>query len=151
MFNRVLEVLGFVHHQGWIHGAVLPPHLLFHSANHGLQLIGWTHSQPLGHALQFAPRRYKSWYPAECHRRGGATPATDIHLAAQSMIWMAGGDPLTGFIPDHIPLALSLLLLRCREPSSWRRPQDAWTLHAEFRELLEDVYGPPRFVHLHLS
>ncbi len=151
MFNRTLEILGFIHQQGWVHGAVLPPHLLFHPENHGLQLIGWTHSQPIGQPLRFAPRQYRSWYPPECRRRQAATAAVDIYLAAQSMIWLAGGDPQTGFLPDHLPIEFQRLLLHCRDDAVANRPRNAWKLHAEFRELLEGVYGPPRFVHLHLS
>jgi serine/threonine protein kinase len=151
MWNRILEVLGFVHREGWIHGAVLPTHVLFHPDNHGLQLIDWTQAGPAFQPLQFAPRRFKDWYPPECHRRRPATPASDIYLAAQTMIWLAGGDPLTGFIPAHIPGQLAQLLLRCRAHASGARPRDAWALHAELRDLLRDLYGSPRFVHLHFS
>ena len=30
------------------------------------------------------------------------------------------------------------------------RPQDAWELHDEFRDLLEDLYGPPSFHQLEM-
>ena len=156
MFNRVLEALGHAHRSGWIHGAVLPPHLLFDTGAHGLQLIGWTHATPIHSPLKVASRRYLHWYPPECARRRAATPATDIFLAARCMIWMAGADHrnptsiecLDGGI-DTWPIAS--LLRQCLDPVASRRPNDAWALHEQLRELWEAIYGPPKFVHLDLS
>lgn len=151
MFNRTLEALGFAHQCGWIHGAVLPPHLLFHPDTHGLRLIDWKHAEQLDRPLRIVPRGYQAWYPPECHYHEPATPATDIYLAAQSMLWLAGGDPLTGRMPEHLPPEVRSVLAECLEDSPRRRPQDAWELHARFRALLEALYGPPQFCHLTLS
>lgn len=145
MFNCTLEAIGFAHSNGWIHGAVLPPHLMFHADDHGLQLVGWIHAERPGRRLRTAALRYRHWYPSECHRRRPATPATDIYLAAKSMIWLAGGDPLTNAIPDHIPVEIRQFLQSCVLASAGMRPQDAWELREEFTDLLEGVYGPPKF------
>lgn len=145
MFNRTLEAIGFAHNHGWIHGAVLPPHLIFHAADHGLQLVGWIHAERLGQPLRTTSRRYREWYPPECHRRRPATPAVDIFLAARSMIWLAGGDPLANRVPEHVPLEIRRFLQSCVLESARMRPQDAWQLHEEFNDLLEGVYGPPTF------
>jgi hypothetical protein len=150
MFNRILEALGYVHQAGWIHGAVLPPHLLFDTENHALQLIGWIHATRLNSPLQIVSRQYKSWYPRECHQRKGATPSTDIRLAAKSMVWLAGGDPLSEQPLECLPVEFGHFLRECitaRSPHA----DDAWALHEEFRELLEDLYGPPKFCHLNMS
>jgi serine/threonine protein kinase len=151
MFNRVLEVLGFAHRHGWIHGAVLPPHLLFDPREHGLHLLGWMHAEPCDQPLRFVSRRYQTWYPPECHRRDPATVATDIYLAVRSMIWLAGGDPLSAVMPKHIPMEIRRFFQRCLEDSPSRRPQDAWLLHEEFNALLGAVYGPPQFCPLTLT
>jgi serine/threonine protein kinase len=148
MFNRILEALGFAHRGGWIHGAVLPAHLLFDTNDHGLQLIGWTHAVRVNEPLQIVSRDYKPWYPPESHRREPATPATDIYLAAKSMIWLAGGKPLTGELPEHVPGKLAQVFRECLSPLSTQRPNDAWTLHEQFRERLQETYGPPHFSHL---
>ena len=150
MFNRTLEALGFVHRLGWVHGAVLPPHLTFDCRNHGLQLIGWIHAKRVHTPLDFASRTYASWYPPECHQRKEAMPATDIHLAAKSILWLAGGDPLSDEPTDRLPIEFGCFLHKClTAPESHR--QDAWAVHEQFRELLEDLYGPPKFCHLNLS
>lgn len=151
IFNRMLEALGFVHKCGWIHGAVLPPHLLFDPESHGLRLIGWTHVERLHARLHVVPRRFKSWYPPECYRREAATRATDIYLAAKSVVWLAGGDPLASTMPTHVPVELRSFVERCLADSPAERPQDAWKLHEEFKELLETLYGPPGFCHVDMS
>ena len=151
MFNRTLEALGWVHRNGWLHGAVLPPHLLFHPDTHGLQLIGWIHAQPIGRPLKWVAREYKAWYPLECQQRKPATPATDIYLAAKSMVWLAGDNPTAHLSPSHMPDSMTRLLQRCLSARQSARPPDAWALHEQFRELLEDTYGPAKFSHLQLS
>jgi hypothetical protein len=151
MFNRTLEALGWAHRNGWLHGAVLPPHLLFHGDTHGLQLIGWIHAQPIGSPLKLVARKYKAWYPPECQQRKPATPATDIYLAAKSMVWLAGGDPNAPQLPKNLPDSMIRLLQKCLLDSQSARPADAWALHEQFRELLQDTFGPAKFCHLQLS
>lgn len=151
MFNRMLEVLGFVHEQGWIHGAVLPSHLLFDTESHGLELLGWTHAVRIGCPIEFAPSGFIDWYPEECRVREPATPSVDIFLAAKCAVFLAGGDPVRGAMPDSLPKLLRGFLKSCLLESVRMRPQDAWKLHAEFKGLLERVYGPPQFHPLHVG
>lgn len=146
MFKRILEALGCVHRRGWIHGAVLPPHLLFHAENHGLNLCGWIHAVRPGEPLTLVPAEFKSWYPLEA--RHGAECETDLYLAAKSMIYLAGGDPLRDEFPDHIPRPMQHFLQACLLESPRMRPSDAWELHEEFDRLLAQLYGPPQYVRL---
>jgi hypothetical protein len=149
MFKRMLAALGFVHRQGWIHGAVVPPHLLFHVENHGLQLIDWIHAARPGQPLTLVPEEFKDWYPLEA--RFAAEPASDIYLAAKSMIYLAGGDPARNTIPDHVPRAMRAFFEACLLESPRMRPQDAWELHEEFDELLGELYGAPQYVRLSME
>ncbi len=145
MFNRTLEVLGYAHQRGWLHGAVLPPHLLFDVANHGLVLVDWIHAERIGQPLRIVSERFLPWYPPECHRREPATPSTDLFLAARSMIYLAAGDPLAGVLPPDIPVEMADFFGRCLHDSPSARSQDAWQLRDEFAELLGRLYGPPQF------
>lgn len=145
MLNRTLEVLGFVHSQGWVHGAVLPCHLLFDVENHGLQLAGWTHAERIGQRLKSGSTKYRRWYPPECLRRQPVTPSVDIYLAAKSIISLAGGDPATNSIPKHLPGGFRRFLKSCVLDSVRMRPQDAWELRDDLADVLESIYGPPRF------
>jgi hypothetical protein len=41
IWRRILELLAFVHASGFVHGAVLPPHLLIEQGEHGVRLVGF--------------------------------------------------------------------------------------------------------------
>jgi serine/threonine protein kinase len=151
MFNRILEALGFVHQQGYLHGAVLPPHLLFHAEDHGLLLAGWIHAEKANTSLKVVPDRYRDWYPPECKKKHPATPSVDIYLAAKSLIYLAGGDPVANTFPDHIPAPMQRFLKSCLLESPRMRSQDAWNLRQEFGQVLERLYGPPAFHVLDMS
>jgi hypothetical protein len=62
--------------------------------------------------------------------------ATDIYLATQIMCRL---------ISTRLPAAMRRFADGCRYDAPRMRPQDAWTLLAEFDELLADLYGPRRF------
>ncbi len=145
IFKRLLTVLGFCHRQGRIHGSVLPGHVLIHVGNHGLQLVGWGQSVATGAVVKNTSTPWRDWYPPEVQQKQPATVATDLFLAAQCMIYLAGGDPVSGRMPDTIPAAMRRFIATCLFPSVAMRPDDAWKLMDEFDELLRKLYGPPMF------
>jgi serine/threonine protein kinase len=145
IFSRLLTVLGFCHRQGIVHGAILPCHVLIHSANHGLQLIGWGQSIRAGQPISVHSRGYRDWYPPEVVRQQTAWPATDLFLAARCLSYLAGGDPACGRMPDSVPAAMRRFVETCLLERARMRPGDAWTLLDEFDELLHRLYGPPKF------
>jgi hypothetical protein len=135
MVRRLLDVLGFVHRQGWLHGAVLPPHVLFDLEYERLLLVGWGHAQRLHRPLRFAPTRFKSWYPLECAARRPASTSVDLYLAAKTIVYLAGGDPATGRLPDAFPRELQQFFEACLHDAPRMRPQDAWELRRAFMQL----------------
>jgi hypothetical protein len=152
MFNRVLEALGFVHQADFVHGAVLPPHLLFHTESHGLLLAGWIHAENLGTSLKVVPDRYKEWYPPECRDKLPTTPSVDIYLAAKSLIYLAGGDPIKNTMPAHIPPQVQQFVKGCLLESPSMRSQNAWEVRQEFGNILEGLsVGPSVFHPLDMS
>lgn len=151
IFNRLLTVLGFCHRQGIIHGAVLPGHVLLHAGNHGVQLVGWGQSGERGRPVSVLSTRYREWYPPEVLKRQPAGPATDLFLAARCLVYLAGGDPLRNTLPDAVPPSMRRFLGTCLLPGPGMRPDDAWALFDEFRELLRQLYGPPKFHPLLMS
>ncbi len=151
IFKRMLAVIGFAHTCGLIHGAVLPPHVMLHANNHGVQLLDWIHAARIGAAMTFVPTAYHSWYPCEELRREGVGPATDIYLAAKCLMYMAGGDPVAQRWPNAVPLEMRRFLDTCLFASKRMRPQDAWNLHEEFDELLVQLFGPPKYHQLVMS
>ncbi len=151
IFKRLLTVLGFVHRQNIIHGAVLPCHALIHAASHGLHLVGWGGSVAIGQRIRNIPARYQDWYPPEVQHQRPASPATDLFLAARCLIYLASGDPVMNRMPEAVPAPMQRFLKTCLLESAAMRPDDAWALMEEFDDLLYALYGPPRFHELPLT
>lgn len=145
VFKRLLTVLGFAHSCDLVHGAVLPPHVMIHAENHGLQLVDWIHAAPIGETLDLVLGAFREWYPREALNYEPAGPATDIYLAAKCMIYLAGGDPLAERCPSEIPRPMRQFMETCLYRAARMRPQDAWKLHEEFDELLGRLFGPPKY------
>ncbi|MEM6928792.1 MAG: hypothetical protein AAF602_17775, partial [Myxococcota bacterium] len=132
LLKRLLELLDFVHRSGFVHGAVVPDHVLVHPRDHGAMLVGWTMATPWSSGrtrrLVAVPRRWAAWY-------GGAreaTPALDIAMACrcvQAVRGLADGDPVAE------------VLARGRSG----RVDDAWALREALVAASDEAYGPPAY------
>jgi serine/threonine protein kinase len=151
IFKRLLTVLGFSHCQGIVHGAILPCHVLLHTAGHGLRLVGWGQSVRIGRRIETVSPRFEDWYPPEVRKKQPTSPATDLFLAARCLIYLAGGDPVRDRMPDAVPEPLRRFVQSCLLEGVLMRPDDAWALLDEFDELLHRLYGPPKFHDLSMT
>ena len=149
MWRKLLIALGLAQARGIIHGAVLPPHIFIQPAEHGLILNNWVYAlkepaasdRPLG-AIVAA---YEPWYPAEVLARQPATPGLDIFMGARCLVYLLGGDPITGELPASVPNAIGSFLRGCLLPAPHHRPQQAWDVLDEFTQLIERLWGPRTF------
>lgn len=127
MLTRLLELLGFVHRSGYVHGAVTPDHVLIHPRDHGATLIGWTLAQ--AHAglppLLGKPEKWRRLY-GSAER---AEPPLDIAMACRTVARVARFErPLQSILERGIS--------GCA---------DAWSLAEQLRESSRQVYGPPAY------
>ena len=136
MTKRMLATLGFVHRQGLVHGAVLPPHLLVHPVNHGARLVDWCYAREIGEPLRAVPTAWRSFYPPEVFEKKPATAKTDIFLAAKTALALMG---------EKAPAPIHRFWSTCLAPSPSRRPDDAWALHDELEALLKSLVGKPKY------
>jgi hypothetical protein len=146
MWKRVLELLGWVHRAGYVHGAVTPPHVLIHPRDHGAVLVGWscaTHNQRLP-AVSLSQRAY---YPNDTWTRGVATPATDMIMLARCIASVLGGDAARGSVPSSVPSPVAALVMEQAERGS----DDAWAVMERVSEAGVAAFGAPRFVTFHME
>jgi hypothetical protein len=134
-----------------LHGAVLPCHVLIQAASHGLQLVGWSQSVEPGQPITALSTHYRDWYPPEVLKKQPATAATDLFMAARCLVYLAGGDPAINRMPDTVPAPLQRFVRTCLLASPRMRSTDAWKLHDEFDEMLQQLYGPPKFHELRMN
>lgn len=157
MWRQLLDVLGYAHSRGIIHGAVLPHHISIYAEEHRLVLTGWhaavDHENDPDAHVPVIDGSYRDWYPPEVLAKQTPAAATDIYLAAATMAHLLGGnhhiDP-HGWWPASVPPAIRGFLISCLLPKPGYRPQDAWALRAEFTELIEAMWGPRKFHPFHM-
>lgn len=134
LFKRLLELLGFVHQSGFVHGAVTPDHILVQPYDHGATLIGWTCAVPWSGRPRRLVARSRTWTPLY----GGvweASPALDIAMAARSVA--AGTNWST------MKTAPRAVLKAVFDEASSGSVDDAWGLAERLTAASRTAFGPP--------
>jgi hypothetical protein len=136
IWRRLLVAIGLAHQAGVVHGAVFGHHVLVHPIEHGLVLVDWCQSVPVGSPLTAALARHRDEYPPEVTARQPATEATDVYLATRCVAALMGDSP---------PRPIRAFIRGCTLAPQRQRPHDAWRLLAELDELLQRLYGPRKY------
>jgi hypothetical protein len=145
MMNRLLSALGFIHRKQHLHGGITPDHLLYQPKSHGLMLVGWCGSVPLNGAanVPIIAEAWRSIYAPEilhenARKSRTAHPASDIYMAAKSIMYVA----------ESIPKRFDGLFQWCTAGSPASRPVDAWVLQEKWVALAKEEYGDPKYIEL---
>ncbi len=128
IWRRLLDVLHFVHSQGWSHGDIRPEHALVLPKDHGVRLIGW------GTAKANAPV---------------TAQVEDLKRSArviQVLTGMRQVQPVA--LSQTVPNLLLELVNRASEDEAFCRAQGAYGLDQLLRATAREVFGPPSFVPL---
>ncbi len=141
MWRRILEVLTFVHASGWVHGAVLPQHLLIQDGEHGVRLVGYAAADRPGRALRRIASGYEPYYPQG--RSGVLSPALDVAMSARCIAYALGGDPATGEVPAAVPPPYASLIRSAA--AGIDADEGAWALRDRIGSVSAEVFGPPSF------
>ena len=127
VWRRMLDVLHFVHAQGWAHGDVRPEHALVHPQDHGVRLIGWASARK---------------------DAGEKERAADLLRCARVVMVLLGGSNGAGAIPQSVPAGLAELVTRASEDADFCKMQRAQGLDALLRSAAQASFGTPAFVPL---
>ena len=150
MFKRSLAALWYVHRQKLVvHGAVLPPHLLFHPTGHGAKIIDWCYAvsnwpEKRNHVRAIS-KAHRAYYAPEILKKEPPTPESDLYMLGKCMVALLGGDVEAARVPDTVPKPVRSFLASLTIESRARRPDDAGKLHEEFDALLLSVVGKPKY------
>lgn len=129
IWRRMLDVLHFVHAQGWAHGDVRPEHALVHAPNHGVLMIGWASAQKNASAR---------------------AQAADLLRSARVVRVLVCGAAGSGGLPAGVPAALADLLMRASEDETFCQEKGATGLDGLLRTAAQEAFGPPSFLPLNL-
>jgi len=135
MAHRVMAALAETHNKGFVHGAILPRHLLFIKRHHGLAIVDWCYSVKIGEKLKAIVTGQEQYYPKEVKRKGKVGPDFDIYMAAKSLEGIA-----------EVPKKFRPWFEKATMGQPRSRWQNAWDAYDSITRIAEEVYGPPRFV-----
>ncbi len=136
LLKRQLELLGFVHRAGFVHGAVVPDHVLVHPRDHGATLVGWTVATPWAPGrTERLPARSARWKALYEGLGREATPALDVAMACRCARTVAGWHLLDAVRPDAVTEVI--------ERGASGRVDDAWALRDALTAASAEVHGPP--------
>ena len=143
MFRRLLEGIGFVHEQGFVHGALTLDHVLVHPTGHGAKIIDWSYAVKREEShVKAISTTYRGFYPPEVFRKERAKASLDVYMATRCYVALIRGS-LTGLdLPNSMPPKLRDYV-RTLTYQEWReRPSNAWTVYEELDQLLRETVGP---------
>jgi serine/threonine protein kinase len=123
IWRRMLDILRFVHAQGWSHRDVRPEHALVHPEDHAVRLISWGSAQ-----------------------KNTDNAAADLLRCARTVLVLLSGS--AGSLPSAVPPALAKLLTRASQDEAFCRTQGAQGLDDMLRAAALEAFGPPSFVPL---
>jgi len=143
LWKRVLETLAWMHEVGFVHGAILPEHLLVHARDHGVRLVGFSSATSTGQPLSAFPRDAEAFYPRAAWEGGGVTASLDLSMSARCVLFALGADDRR--VSRAVPPPLAALLQSVSADDADGR-RDAWALVAELDAAAREAFGPPRYV-----
>jgi hypothetical protein len=145
MWKRILELLGWVHAAGWVHGAVLPAHLIVHARDHGVVLAGWSRAVRPPARLPATSKGGQAYTPEEVWAGAPAAFTTDIAMSARCVLRVLGAEPPAWKAPPAVPAPLARLL---EEHAFHRGAVEAWAVKERLDAVARDVFGPPKYIPL---
>lgn len=140
MLRRILEFLAWAHRLGLVHGGVTPHHVLVGKKDHGAKLTGWMYSHEFKNRLRALSSTHADWYPPEVKKRIALGPSLDVHMAIQTAVHLVSDRG--GSIRRDVPREVVTFFDRCRTK---KRPAEAWAAYLEFSQILESLFGKPRY------
>lgn len=154
MCRRLWMTLSFTHFMGVVHGAVLPTHVLIHPEGYGLVMADFSYAvinpDSSGEKIKAISPAYKDWYPEGVFKKETPNYSLDVYMGAKTMVYLLGGDPLTGEIPGMVTVSFEA---RFKLRSFFRgiiatgpnNQPPTGKLLQEFTNLLRELWGPPVF------
>jgi hypothetical protein len=147
MWKRALSTVGLVHANGYLHGALLPQHVMFDIENHGVYLVGWTSAVRLAEhdRIRLIDPTQEHFYPPEVIQKKRPLASTDLFMLANVMLQLLGGDVASNKMPSGVPPKMAEFLQGCLTVQTKSRLDNAWALHSQINDHLESWFGPRKF------
>lgn len=160
MWKRLLVLLDWTYHTGIVHGAILPPHVMFYPDNdggkqrdirkHSIRLVDWCYAVDYKNRTRLSAwlPQWKDYYAPEVLAKEPLGPWTDLYMGAATMVYMLGDFKKNGLLTFDfagLPGSMAGSLAQCLEHDPKKRPQSLSEYFIDFTELLKKEYGAPKW------
>lgn len=147
VFNRILSAIGLPHSINVVKRNINPANVLIRPRDHNLVLTDWDHAVLNAHLNKgetFSGR--ENFLAPEILDGQRALPSSDLYSVGKLMIYVLGGDPATEEFPDGVHPRIQSFIKAFVLKSPWQRIGDAWAVHRNLVELVEELWGQRRFL-----
>lgn len=149
MLERLFSVIGYLHSNYVVHGNIKPEHIIINKKNHNVSLVGFSFCIP---EANVSNARYKiinqDFTAPEVNKNTKVFPATDIYSIGKIAIELIGGDIKSHGMPITVHPEIRTFIRKISNEKYSQRPNDAWKLWDEVREIRNRVFGTERFLSL---
>jgi serine/threonine protein kinase len=145
MMSRLLELLATIHHQGIIHGGLLPAGLTIVPQHREVKATSFLLAlkDPGYDYIKAATEHYSA---PEVFEKLPARPAADIFSLGKCVVFILGGDPVTGQLPISVPEEFANLIHEMTLDDIAKRGSSAIELYDKLDALRIKLFGPKEFV-----
>ena len=152
MLNRTLSAIGYAHALGIVHCNITPDHIMVKPDDHNACILDWGYAASRPGETGDGFKVFTEGFSApEVKEKKPPIPASDIYSIGKCMIYLLGGDVQTNEMPDSVELRVQSFLQWMAHESPLQRPQDAWELHPQLIQMIEELWGKRRFLHLSMD
>ncbi|MFH1173584.1 MAG: protein kinase [archaeon] len=141
VLDRLLSVLGYLHINNTIHGAIEPGNIMITPYNHNGLLIDYLLAVPDAHTAGAAYKGLNEYSAPELTKRARPHPAADMYALGKTMVFLLGGQDTD--LPDQVNPHIQSFIKKFLVKDPARRESDAWQAWHELKNLRQEVFGAP--------
>ena len=151
MFDRLLNVIGYIHHNGIIHGNLEPSNILVVPRNHNVIPIDFVFS-----VLKYDKgRKYKgrnNFSAPEVSKQEDAHPVSDMYSIGKCILYLLGGNvqKKTFSNKNKINVKIKRFLKPFLIEDRNERADDAWKWLQKLIVLRRELFDKRRFIHFEM-
>jgi serine/threonine protein kinase len=160
MWKRLLGLLDWTTNCGFVHGAILPPHVMYFPDSdsndkmdvrrHSIRLVDWCYAVDYEKRTRLSAwvPEYKDFYAPEILEKKKLGPYTDLYMGAKTMLYLVGAKWKSSTkvsIPPEVPVSIQKSILSCIRTDPAHRPQNIDAYKNDFTKILEKEYGASKY------
>lgn len=146
IMERLFSVIGYLHSNFIIHENIIPENIIINTQNHNVAIMGFSfHISDANKDDKHYMIANDKFAAPEVNKTTRVLPQSDIYSLGKLAIYMLGGSTITNGMPMSVPSEIRTFIRKMVKTDVNKRPNDAWKLWDEWRNIRTKLYGNDRF------